>query len=65
MKNDLNYYNNTPVGQQLLVHFKGRTELRRSIPLFPFSFKALFGKKQTGDKNAQRAERRDSAYHAV
>jgi hypothetical protein len=65
MKNELNYYSNTPVGQQLLVHFKGRAALRRSIPLFPFSFKGLFGKKAAAGKNDQNAERHDSACHAV
>lgn len=38
MKDDLKYYRDTPLGEQLSVHFRQRAELRRSIPLFSFSF---------------------------
>lgn len=39
MKTSNNYYLMTPVGEQLLAHYKGRKHLRRRIPLFPFAFR--------------------------
>jgi len=41
MKYDLKQYRETPLGQQLGVHFTQRAELRRSIPLLSFSFSKL------------------------
>jgi len=41
MKNDLKYYRETPLGQQMSVHLQQRTELRRNIPLFSFSWSKL------------------------
>ncbi len=41
MKDDLKYYRETPLGQQLNAHLKQRAQLRRSIPLFSFSLSKL------------------------
>lgn len=37
MKETSRYYTQTPIGEQLLAHFKNRAKLRRSAPLFPLS----------------------------
>lgn len=37
MKDHLKTYRETPLGEQLGVHFKQRAALRLSIPLFSFS----------------------------
>ena len=37
MKDYMKTYRETPLGEQLGVHFKQRAELRRNIPLFSFS----------------------------
>ncbi|HZH56778.1 hypothetical protein [Yanghanlia caeni] len=59
MKNDLKYYRDTPLGQQLGVHFKNRDALRRSIPLFSFSLsgirKKLEADTQRNDRDLQHA----------
>ncbi|MBP6019035.1 MAG: hypothetical protein KA735_06065 [Burkholderiaceae bacterium] len=50
MNKDLARYLSAPVGEQLLKHFENRAELRRTIPLFPFSFSKLFARKSHTDK---------------
>jgi hypothetical protein len=55
MNETLKTYRETPVGQQLSVHFKQRAQLRREIPLFSFSLAGIVERfkldagKQDGD----------------
>jgi hypothetical protein len=51
MNKGLAQYRQTPIGQQLLSHFEGRTALRRSIPLFPFSLSTLFSNRSATQKD--------------
>ena len=59
MKTVKNQYRDTPIGQQLSVHFKNRAELRRSIPLFSFNLsgikKRFEADTQSHDNNLQHA----------
>lgn len=62
MNKDSNYYVRTPVGKQLSVHFENRAELRRTMPLIPFSFSCFLSALSAGSKgwNQDRCETRTS-----
>lgn len=65
MNKDLVRYLSAPVGEQLLKHFENRAELRRTIPLFPFSFSKLFARKSPTGKTGSNKTNAHKTTHTV